>query len=124
MLASVGTNLVLRSVGDWETLLSYSPAGGTAPRSELQFTPDGTALLLAGANRIQALRVPLWISQVEHSGAQIFLHWIGGTGTYRVEHKTQLTDPWTALQDNITSTQLSLPVTENQVFYRVTAITR
>jgi WD40 repeat protein len=119
MLMSVGTNIVFRQVANGALIQNYAD-GGAGYAKVCVFTPDGHVFLRVNAGgTIFAAQVPLWITPVAQVDGNLVLNWTGGTGSCRLQERTNFTDAWQTIGDVLTNQTVAIPIQYSNAFYRL-----
>ena len=95
-------------------------AGRRQPGEVARATRDVEHALAGVAAEVVVVAAPGIQSTASCQGNVLQLNWSGGIAPYQVKYITNLADPdWKNLGDPLPTTSLSLPATNDAVFYRI-----
>ena len=112
-------------VSDGKLLLSYTNinSGPIAVSPDGKHFAYGTGTVYDTNAAVVLARMPLLITNAGVRTNAFQLEWQGGTGTYHVEQRTNLSaGPWELLAGPVTNTNLTVPMTNSSSFFRVQSV--
>jgi WD40 repeat protein len=94
--------------------------------SSVAFDPQMRAVALGTeAGDVVLAELPLWVSHIQHAGANLTIQWQGGTGPFQLQSNREVgSQTWEDIGPPVTGSTVSAPVSASSAFYRVRDLSR
>jgi hypothetical protein len=121
-LVTAGTNIIFRSAADGALLASYPDGTSVVEESVVALAPNGSTFFFAhGRQHLFAARTPLVLHSFLPGPNGWTFHHSGGAGSYQLQIKTNLIDPWQSIGVPSTNPTFSISNEFPNAFFRLTS---